>query len=187
MRELNVWLWFFYRLLLPKKILAWQTFFLLCLVFWVLAIFHQDSQRDILSSMGVLSLIASTWFFLQERPLVIFGFSLGNWILSLFLAIFISAGLFEEISYIPWVISPLITAVITLIPEFVDSSFKVSLPKPQDRPRILIIIFIHIILSCWIQFHFTINHWLASKPELLERDFDNSAFVIRMNYQDWRR
>ncbi|NES94127.1 MAG: DUF5357 domain-containing protein [Desertifilum sp. SIO1I2] len=182
MRELFALLKFVYIILLPKKFLSWQTCLLTCILLWLLALSQTDTQRDILASLGFLSLIAGLWFFLQERPFRIFGFSLGNWILSLFLAVFIAASLWGEVSYIPWVISPLIAALIAIVPELINSNFKLKLPDPHARARILILLLSHILLSCWIQFHFTINYWLSTQPDLVRQDFSNSVFVVKIQY-----
>lgn len=58
-----------------------------------------------------------------------------------------------------------------------------TLPEAATRQRLIILLLLHLTLSCWIQFCFTIQGWLQEYPSLLTNSFSESYVVTRLNLQ----
>jgi hypothetical protein len=55
-----------------------------------------------------------------------------------------------------------------------------KLPDVPVRQKLVILLGIHLLFSCWLQFQFVINNLLEDYPRLIREDFSNSAFVVKM-------
>ena len=173
---------FFQQSLTPKQVWSWQTFLLVVLLCWLLAAFVSPPRQTILAGLGFIFFLVGVGIFISENPVSLFGFSVNNWILSICLCLFVFGGANRQLDNWFWVSFPSVAAAIALVPEFVDSGFKFKVPDSSKRQRIIIFFLSHAIVSCWFQFHFTIESWIEQDPNLMQGDFSQSAFVVKIDY-----
>lgn len=107
------------------------------------------------------------------------GFPLSPWFTGALVSLYIFGrdGDVRPEALIYW---PIISAIIATIPDFVGG----KTPPPQKRQNLVILFGTQILLSCWFQFYFVIQDWLAQYPSLLVDDFHQSAFVVKRDTVD---
>lgn len=190
MKNLNQITVIFRRVFWVNKLITWKTFLLLGILFWLLAGYATDENiKNILSGVGLISALICLTLFVQEniiriRPVVMKGSNnsyFNNWIISLIIC-FLIFGIFPgQITHWAWVLCPPVAAIATALPEFWDTPLKLKLPTPEVRLRLSILLLSHLLISCWIQFYFTIDQWIKTNPQLLDQDFSKSLFVFKIN------
>jgi hypothetical protein len=110
------------------------------------------------------------------------GFPLSPWITGALVSIYLfgvlgdQTGEVEPGMLIYW---PVISAIISLIPSYVGTDFKLKIPPPGERKNQVLIFASQVLLSCWFQFHFLIQGYLGQYPSLRADDFNKSAFVVK--------
>ncbi|MEH2347123.1 MAG: septal junction protein FraD [Nostoc sp.] len=172
------------KLLVPPKAYSWQTFIYMSVFSWVLSSLATGYIKDIIAFFGWLFLISGTAWYTTEDPLRVPGtfMPVGAVITGFLVSVFAFGNQEEVITPRIIVFWPTISALITAIPEFIegtDTDAKARIPKPQDRQRIIILVATSMLLSCWIQFYFVIDHWFQQYPSLQADTFKRSTFVVR--------
>ena len=173
----------------PKDYFAWQT-----LIY--LGVFSFTMSWVALLSGGVpftVNLIATAgWIFfafgigwaIAETKLKLFGIPLAllsPWVVGIIICVYF-AGLF---SWVTWEFAltawPLISFAIVAVPQFLNWEFKPkSLPKPEVRQALILLLLLAMLFSSWIQFCFRLQDWFADYPSLVADDFSDSGFVVRL-------
>ncbi|MBW4525847.1 MAG: DUF5357 domain-containing protein [Phormidium tanganyikae FI6-MK23] len=176
----------------PPQWASWQTLLFLSIFSVIVAALTtspppQVAQR-IISSFGWIFLILSVWWFVYEPPvkkkLTAYGLFLGPWIVGALVCVYLF-GTIEgrtvptQTAFISW---PPISALIWASPKFVKSDPNTKSPiysnptKPK-RQDIILVLLANLVISCWFQFYFQIQDWIAQNPALRAEDFSRSAFV----------
>lgn len=178
----------------PPQWGSWQTLILLSVFSAIVASLTtspppQFAQR-IISSFGWVFLILGVWWFVYEpnvkKKLTFFNFFLGPWIVGALICIYLF-GTIEgrtvptEAAFISW---PPISAIIWSAPKFVKSdpatkSPIYSNPTIERRQEIILVLLANLLISCWFQLYFQVQHWLGDYPNLQNEDFNRSAFLWR--------
>lgn len=173
------------KFFVPERAYAWQTLLYLSLFSWAISYFATGAIRDTIAFFGWLFLIAGTAWYTTDDPARIPGtyMPVGAVITGFLVSVFAfghnDKNVLTTNTIVYW---PTISALITAIPEFFEGSgtdAKTQLPKPEDRQKIVVLVASSMLLSCWIQFYFVVNNWVAEYPSLLSDDFKRSTFVIR--------
>ena len=172
------------KVLVPPKAYSWQTFIYLSVFSWALSYLATGYIKDIIAFFGWLFLIAGTAWYTTQDPLRVPGtfMPVGAVITGFLVSVFAFGNQQDVITPRTIVFWPTISALITAIPEFIegsDTDAKARIPKPQDRQRIIILVASSMLLSCWIQFYFVMDHWFQQYPSLQADTFKRSTFVVR--------
>ncbi|MBE8986047.1 septal junction protein FraD [Nostoc sp. LEGE 12450] len=172
------------KVLVPPKAYSWQTFIYLSVFSWVLSYLATGYIKDIIAFFGWLFLIAGTAWYTTQDPLRVPGtfMPVGAVITGFLVSVFAFGNQQDVITPRTIVFWPTISALITAIPEFIegtDTDAKARIPKPQDRQRIIILVASSMLLSCWIQFYFVMDHWFQQYPSLQADTFKRSTVVVR--------
>ncbi|WP_071190016.1 septal junction protein FraD [Trichormus sp. NMC-1] len=173
------------KLLMPPKAYSWQTLIYLSVFSWAMSYFSIGYIKDIIAFSGWVFLMAGTAWYTTDDPLRVPGtfMPVGALITSFLVSAFAfrhNVNLVTPKTIVYW---PTIAAIITAIPEFfvgTGTKSKATLPKQKERQKIIILIAWSMLISCWIQFYFVIDKWLKEYPSLLVDNFQNSAFVIKL-------
>jgi hypothetical protein len=176
------------KVLVPPKAYSWQTFIYMSVFSWVVSYFATGYIKDVIAFFGWLFLIAGTAWYTTEDPLRVPGtfMPVGAVITGFLVSVFAFGNQEDVITPRTIVFWPTISALITAIPEFIegtDTDAKARIPKPQDRQRIIILVGSSMLLSCWIQFYFVMDHWFQQYPSLQADTFKRSTFVVRTEEQ----
>lgn len=164
----------------PPKILSWQTVVLLSIFVWLTGFFAIGLYQELIAVFSWLLLIIGGGWFSAENPIEVGIFSVSAWVTGALICIFIFRSWNEQTPPIAYVTWPIISAAIAILPQVVKSGGKLKMPAPQIRQNLVILLSIHLLISCWIQFHFYIQNWLEKYPSLLADDFSKSAFVVKL-------
>lgn len=173
---------FFRKNLLPPQLIHWKTAILIgifLLLMSALETKNQNLKNILIDSSWLLITIGVGWR-TNQPPFVIRGISISPWIIGALISIFLSGKLplnRQSLAIIFW---PLISVCLAAIIRFIQSGAKLQNPLPLVRPIFLIIILTHVLISCWLAFHFIIQGWLEEYPSLLAEDFSKSGFVISL-------
>lgn len=183
----------------PPQWASWQTLLFLSIFSALVAALTTSPQpqiaQRIISSFGWLFLVLAVWWFTYEpnvkKKLTFFNLFIGPWIVGALICIWFF-GTIEgrtvptQAAFISW---PPISSIIWAAPKFVKSDSKTkspiySNPNKGHRQDIILVLLANLILSCWFQFSFQVNNWLAQYPSLRADDLSRSAFVWRPEQVD---
>ncbi|MCT7951622.1 DUF5357 domain-containing protein [Ancylothrix sp. C2] len=174
----------------PPRPFSWQTLFIISLFSWFMAfmsfLFSQGSNntyspfvRELLTLWGWIFLVLSLDWWTVENSTSFANFLLGAWLTGAVVCIFIFGFLFERVSILyeplPYVCWPIFSATIAVLHRLYPASVKYK--SLLDPPKIIILILLHLTISCWLNFHFMIQDWLKEYPSLRGDNFDRSGFV----------
>ncbi|NET61691.1 MAG: DUF5357 domain-containing protein [Symploca sp. SIO2E6] len=181
---------------------SYQILFLLSLFSYLMSQLADGFVRKLLLSLvGIFLICGIYWATTANKKLWIYrdekakpkkeGLPLSSWITGaiacIYLFVTLPMLLFDRVpssggaaALVAW---PIISVVIAALPNFMGlekDELKVKTPPPLKRQNLVILFSINILLSCWFQFYFVIQDWLAEYPSLLEDDFNKSAFVVNL-------
>lgn len=173
----------------PPRPFSWQTLFIISLFSWFMAfvsfvasqgnINNSTFVREILTLCGWIFLILSLDWWTVEISTSFANFLLGAWLTGAVVCIFIFGFLFERLAILyvplPYVLWPIISAIIAVLHRLYPASVKYK--TILDTPKIVILILVHLTISCWLNLHFVIQDWLKEYPSLRGDNFERSGFV----------
>jgi hypothetical protein len=173
------------NILIPDRAFSWKTLILLSLFSWFMSSLATNPVQDIVATCGWLFLILGVSWVTVENPPRIGRASISPWIIGALISIFLLGGLPNVQPQIALICWPPISAFIACIPDFLEMGLKLKWPAIIARPRIIILILSNILVSCWLQFYFVLEHWLEQYPTLLSDPdkFSKSAFVFKLQPQ----
>lgn len=162
----------FFKWLRPPKLSSWQTFTCVTLALFMLSISSADPLREALAIGSFASgTVAATWAGLEKK-----------WLLTPWITAALSAVIAWELLRIPipvlLVLWLPVAGALWLVPKCLDwETTTWRAPNTEVRQRFLLIFVSQFLLSCWLQFGFTVQTWLDRYPSLVVDDFDRSVFV----------
>lgn len=172
--------------LTPPRFRSWQTLTLIGLVLWLMSAIAVLAEPDYqfqdapLTRLGWLFFFASVVWWQSVTPWTIGRISLGPAIIA---AVFCSIFLQDangELSRWVFLAYPLLVSLLVILPYCVNDENKPRLPASDVRPGIALKILLSLLCSCWIQFTFVLQDWVATYPSLRLADFSESQFVVRV-------
>jgi hypothetical protein len=178
-----VWLQKILKPLLPPKLFHWQTPLLISLFFFFLSAIEINNQelKTMLADLSWICVTIGVGWRTNQPPLLIWEINISPWIIGALISVFLSEKLalnYQSLAIIFW---PLISVCLAVIIKFIQSNRELQKSPPLIRPIFLILILTHLLISCWLAFHFTIQDWIKQYPSLLAEDFSKSSFVISLN------
>lgn len=180
----------FFKRITPPRPFSWQTLFIISLFSWLMAfisfVTNQGNLnnsstfvRELLTLGGWIFLILSLDWWTVDNSTSFANFLLGAWVTGAIVCIFTYGFLFERLSLLnvalPYVSWPIFSAIIAVLHRFYPASVKYK--SILNTPKIIILILLHLIISCWLNFHFMIQDWLTEYPSLRVDNFERSGFV----------
>ena len=169
----------------PTQFYCWQTAIVLCILGWAAALNTQDTVQTLLINCGWIFLIIGVGWMTSVNPIQAWGLSLSPWITGGLVCIFLFVNDLESgvpnIAFITW---PVVSATIAIFPHTFNPESGFSLPPVKVRTHLLIVFLGNLLLMCWILFHFQIQEWLTTYPELRGENFQNSGFVVAIGRPD---
>jgi len=173
------------KTIIPESLRSWQTFMILTLFSLVLILVGEQSKKEILAGLTFVFVAIGMWSFTREKPLTMLGISVNSWAMSILICLLVIRLLTGGVTSSWWIICPPLAATIAAIPEFRESKNKLKIPGPEVRQKLVILFLGYLVLSCWLNFGFTIQEWLENKPSLMQQDFSKSSFVVKIEWPKW--
>ena len=169
----------------PPNAFSWQTLFWLSVFSYCMSLLADSIIQALLSNFGWIFLILAVfWGTSASKQWKIGTLPLSPWITGALVSIYIFVVIggnsvqSSEAAIIYW---PLISAVIAVIPAFVKDELNMGPPQPQQRQNIAILLLSQLLITCWFQFYFIIQDWLAEYPSVLaDHQVHRSAFVVKI-------
>lgn len=187
---LSIYTWLRTKISLPSAF-SWETLIILALFSYYMSWLASGIVEYLLLNFGWIFLILGVfWGTTACNQLRIGyktpadpGFPLSPWITGALVSIYIFGVLFEnetgEVSREILVYWPIISGIIAVLPDFVGEQFKLTFPPPEKRLQEILLLSSQVLISCWFQFHFVVQDYVAQYPSLLVDDFRKSAFVVK--------
>lgn len=187
---LNIYNWLRKNVNLPSAF-SWQTLIVLSAFSFYMAILASGFVKEMLIHFGWIFLILGVyWGTTRANELRIGykdpanpGFPVSPWITGALVSIYIFGVVADdetgEISRNMLIYWPIISAIIAAIPEYVGVGLKIKIPPREKRKNQFLLFASQILLSCWFQFHFLIQDYVAQYPTMVADDFRKSAFVVK--------
>lgn len=163
---------------------SWQTLILLSVFSYFMAWLATGIVQTLLINFGWIFLIGGVlWATSSSKLLQIGPIHLSPWITGALVSIYIFSQITGELTREALISWPLISAVIASLPDILDakSGFKLKAPPPPKRQDLVILFGTQFLLSCWFQFSFLLQDWVAQYPSVLADDFQQSAFVTKVS------
>jgi len=168
---------------------SWQTFISLSVFSVIVAGITNSPIQIIIANLGWLFLVIGIWWFtydpIVKKKLTFNGLFIGPWIVGAIMCLWLFGswdGAPTPASFISW---PPVSALIWSTRRFIkgDPDKKTptyTVPKPDDRQDIVLMLLSNLIISCWFQLHFLLQDWLIAYPTIRSDDFSRSAFVVKL-------
>jgi len=167
-------------ILIPPQPICWQTFVLASFLCWAMGYLAPPSWLQLFGALGWILLIVGLGWVTLAKGLIIGGISTGPWMVGVLVCLFWSSietpATDLSIIITLW---PVVSVIIAIGVELIQPNLNLELPSPAARQRLLIMLLINLLLSCWLHFHFLIQGWMQKYPTLMADDFRNSAFVVK--------
>lgn len=185
------WVQFILRLLkpvvdtfTPPKPFSWQTLFWLSVFSAVVSLLIESPLvSSFVGQVGWVFLTLSVVWATQNLKFSFLGWTFrpGSWIGGAFIAWLLYFWDHTSFAF-ALTIWPIISAVISTIPRFLDLErgqvFKV--PNVAYRQQLVTLYLTAMVVSCWLGFHFLVQEWLARYPSIALDDVYYSAFVVKV-------
>ncbi|NJN86110.1 MAG: DUF5357 domain-containing protein, partial [Leptolyngbyaceae cyanobacterium SL_7_1] len=178
------------------KTFSWQTLVLLGLFSWLVSMaLEVDQGAKAIAAVGWIFITLGIGWALEEVKFEVLGFTFypSPWIIGAMLCAlgyWLSGG--GASFYLTlW---PLLSAALAVVPRFrkhhkdglnlINPTIpgdKVRKDYAVDRQQLLLTVLLGILLSCWFQFHFLLQDWLAEYPSLRSDNFNRSGVVVNVS------
>jgi hypothetical protein len=190
----SIYNWLQTNISLPSAF-SWETLIVLSLFSYYMAFLARSTQPDgfvghLLVNLGWIFLILGVYWGTtinhRLRPGYKFperqGFPLSPWFTGALASIYLFGVLSDETGrVIPEMLIfwPMISAILAILPDYIAEGGKMKSPPAERRKYHLLLFASQVLLSCWFQFHFVVQNYLAQYPSLRADTFNKSAFVVK--------
>lgn len=195
------WLWSIFK---PPKLFSWQSLIIISIFLYIIAlvlfIIAKNSPKNAVyfltynhwfSLASWICILLGTMGKLYTNPVKIGSISLNPWLVSTLISIFIFGILqdfykthnFYQAVTISVVIWPILSAGIACGEILIKGRKDLDLPDVATRQKIIILLLVHIIISCWLNFYFLIQTWPQKYLKKPPEDFKKSSFVVKYKIQ----
>lgn len=111
------------------------------------------------------------------------GFPVSPWITGGLVSLYIFGAWTGEVGREALIYWPTISALIAIMPDFLgetpDGGLTLKKAPLNTRQDMVVLVGTQLLLSCWFQFHFVTQDWLAQYPSILADNFNDSSFVTK--------
>jgi len=168
----------------PPMIFSAQTLVLLSFYSLFIGILTTGFTQRFIIACGWMFFISGTAWLMNDNPIRINNSILLNyWITGIIICLFVFGYILEQLHQLElWVILPLVVMLITALNDFTDANLKFCIPNVPTRQKLVTLLAVHLLISCWLQFFFVANNLLNDYSSLLGENFRNSAFVIKLPF-----
>lgn len=116
------------------------------------------------------------------------GFPVSPWITGALVSLYIFGAWSGEVGREALIYWPTISGLIAIMPDFLgetpDGGLTFKKAPLNTRQNIVVLLLTQFLLSCWFQFHFVTQEWLAQYPSVLADNFYDSSFVVKFQPLD---
>jgi hypothetical protein len=189
------------KIISPPKWDSWQALIWVSFFSWAVSmVFRTQWMQSLAASISWLFLIPGVHWFTHVEKLEVApkkevnvkkglspnGFFLGPWITGALICLFLFGGLTDNMGRQGFVLWPLISATIAILPEFIQFGPTYKLPDDRGKrqasiQKIALIVLSNLVLSCWLQFCFATQSWLDAYPSITTTDVSRSSFVVKLD------
>ncbi len=143
--------------ILPPKAFHWKTFLLISILIWLVsaAVEADVILRDRLAVLSLTFLIIGICWRTSQPPFMIYGIPLSPWVSGALISLLLSQKM-VGLPYFPLQSFPIISGCLIYIVEFFNDKLNIRPAPPLMRPNFIIVMLIHLLISCWIKFYFII-------------------------------
>ncbi|MGC1394855.1 MAG: DUF5357 family protein [Coleofasciculaceae cyanobacterium] len=177
----------------PPSAFSWETMILLSIFSYYMTWLASTSLlKDLLSNFAWIFLIIGVhWGTTSANQLRIGydptiprdGFPVSPWITGALVSLYIFGAWTGEVGREALIYWPTISALIAIMPAFLgetsDGGLTFKKAPLNTRQNIVVLVLTQLLLSCWFQFHFVAQDWLAQYPSVLSDNFNDSSFVVK--------
>lgn len=177
----------------PPSAFSWETMiFLSIFSYYMVWLASSRELKELLANFGWIFLIVGVhWGTTSANQLRIGyddkvprdGFPVSPWITGALVSLYIFGAWTGEVRREALIYWPTISALIAIMPDFLgekpDGGLTFKKAPLGERQNIVVLVATNLLLSCWFQFHFITQDWLAQYPSLLADNFDSSSFVVK--------
>ena len=148
--------------------------------------------KDLLTNFGWIFLIIGVhWWTTSANQLRIGydasiprdGFPISPWITGGLVSLYIFGAWTGKVPREALIYWPTISGLIAVMPDFLgetpDGGLTFKKAPLDTRQSIVVLVGTQLLLSCWFQFHFVAEDWLAQYPSVLVDNFSDSSFVFK--------
>lgn len=177
--QINYCLYILQKNIIPPRLNHWKTPILFSVILWCLAAGVKSGfYYHLLINLSWLSLTLGLGWVTTQKPFIIGSFAFGYWVIGGLICLFLyNNDLITNVAtlVISW---PVISVCFAAFFELGQCQGKLEKSWIKIRPQFLILLLTHLLLSCWLGFHFLIQDILKQYPSLLAQDFSQSTIVI---------
>ena len=159
----------FARPALPPRFFHWKTLLIFSIVIWVLSFLALEETRELIAAVGWILLTISLGWATSQPPFIIGAFPLSPWVIATFICLLIYQITNETEPTFAFKVWPLIAAIFIIVVEWFKSRSPEKSPPLLSRQTLVIIVLIHVLLSCWIEIYILVAQQIENNPELNPR------------------
>jgi Family of unknown function (DUF5357) len=178
----------------PPSAFSWETMIFLSIFSYYMVMLASSAElKGLLTNFGWIFLIIGVhWGTTSANQLRIGyddkiprdGFPVSPWITGVLVSLYIFGGAWNgEIRREALIYWPTISAFLAIMPDFLgetpDGGLTFKKAPLDQRQNMVVLVGTNLLLSCWFQFHYVAQDWLAQYPSLLADNFNNSSFVTK--------
>lgn len=154
----------------PPAIFHWKTLLLISIVIWGISFTTTDKDvQDTLAVIGLILLTISIGWRTSQPPFILGGVLLAPWITGTLVCLLIfqqTAATGVDIAIKSW---PFVCGFLIVLFELIKAQSGDSSSPQIARPSVIILLLIHILLTCWVEFYLLVFQWTESNPNLLPK------------------
>lgn len=177
----------------PPSAFSWETMIFLSVFSYYMTMLASSRElKDLLTNFGWIFLIIGVhWGTTSANQLRIGydekvpkdGFPVSPWITGGLISLYIFGAWTGEVRREALIYWPTISALVAIMPDFLgekpDGGLTFKKAPLAQRQNMVVLVGTQLLLSCWFQFHYVTQDWLAQYPSLLADNFNSSSFVTK--------
>ena len=150
--------------IIPPKPFHWKTFLLISILIWLFsaALETDELLQDRLAVLSLVFLIIGICWRTSQPPFMIRGIPLSPWLCGALISLLLSQKM-TTLPFFPLEVFPILSGCLVYIVEFFNDKLNISPSPPLMRSNFMIVMLIHLLVSCWIKFYF----FVANNPDMI--------------------
>ncbi|MEA5540181.1 MAG: DUF5357 family protein [Limnoraphis robusta] len=167
---------------MPPRFIHWKTLLLVSIVIWGLSFIATDYNQETIAAIGWILLTISLGWRASQPPFIFGSFPLSPWLIATLISLLIYQRTDETEPTLALKVWPVIAAILLVVVEWLKSRNPEKSPPLLGRKILLIIILIHLLLSCWIEIYLLIFQQSENSPYLNpNRTLPRAAFQVPLS------
>ena len=176
----------FINLFKPPRPISWQTFISMSCFSWAFSIFAYSLQNTMVAAhftnnCALIFFMIGIFWLQAEKKWKFFGVEVRPIIIGVLISVFLFKASNHSL-FLIGIFGPMICGLVAIIPDLF-TQFKPTIPPPDKQLKLINIMLIYILVSCWFGFYFFLQDWLLINDrnnKYLSKNFYDSMFVVRV-------